>query len=92
MQYRNTLYLIDRPLCNYFKTYTISVDDPLHMFTDKTSIITEQINDDITEYKGIKFSIGFLIEFYHDELNGKRREVHGQKHDDPIVFLFFFFK
>ena len=57
------------------------------MFTDKKSIITKQMNEDIKKYEGIKFSIGLSIKFYHDELNGQNKEVHGQKHSDPIVVL-----
>ena len=57
------------------------------MFTDKKSIITEQIKENIKEYKGIKFSIGLSIRFYHDEFHGQRKEVHGQKHGDPIAVL-----
>ena len=38
LKYRNTLFLTVKPLCNYFKTFTIFVDDyndPSLMFTDK---------------------------------------------------------
>ena len=46
------------------------------------------MNEDIKEYKGIKFSIGSSIKFYHDEMDkGQRKEVHGQKHGDPISVL-----
>ena len=48
------------------------------MFTDKNSIITEQMNKDIKEYKGMKFSIGLSIKFYHDDLK-VALQIFGQK-------------
>ena len=58
---KSKLKLVDRPLCDYFKTYEIDArtyKDPSALFSDKKSMITKQINQDIKEYNGIKFSVG----------------------------------
>ena len=86
----NDLKLIDKPLCNYFKTYEVDArkyKDPSILFNDKKSTMTKQIRKDIKEYNGIKFSIGLSIKFYHDELNGEKKEVTGQKHGDQSAVL-----
>ena len=52
------LKLVDKSLCNYFKTYELDAStykDASVLFADKTSIITSQIKYDIKEYNGIKF-------------------------------------
>ena len=86
----NELKLIDKPLCNYFKTYEVDArkyKDPSILFNDKKSTMTKQIRKDIKEYNGIKFSIALSIKFYHDELNGEKKEVTGQKHGDQSAVL-----
>ena len=62
------LKLIDKPLCNYFKTYKLdaSAYKDAVLFADKKPIITSQIKHDIKEYNGIKFSVGLSIQFFHD--------------------------
>ena len=73
----NELKLVDKPLCNYFKTYEVDArkhKDPSILFNDKKSIMTKQIRKDVKEYNGIKFSIGLSIKFYHDELNGEKKK------------------
>ena len=69
------LKLVDKPLCNYFKTSAYK--DVSVLFADKKSIITSQIKHDIKEYNGIKFSVGLSIQFFHDEGNGKQKQVIG---------------
>ena len=52
------LKLVDKPLCNYFKTYKLDASaykDAFVLFADKKPIITSQIKHDIKEYNGIKF-------------------------------------
>ena len=86
----NELKLVDKPLCNYFKTYEVDArkyKDPSILFSDKNSIIIDQIKKDIKEYNGIKFSVGLSIKFYHDELDGEQKEVIGQKHGDQSAVL-----
>ena len=54
------LKLVDKPLCNYFKTYEIDAHtykDPSALFSDKKSMLVNQINQDIREYNGIKWSL-----------------------------------
>ena len=61
------LKLVNKPLCNYFKTYELDASaykDASVLFADKKSIITSQIKHDIKEYNGIKFSVGLSIEFF----------------------------
>ena len=61
------LKLVDKPLCNYFKTYEIDAHkykNPSILFNDKKSIIIKQVNQDIKEYNGIKFSIGLSVQFF----------------------------
>ena len=75
------LKLVDKPLCNFFKTYELDASaykDASVLFADKKSIITSQIKHDIKEYNGIKFS----IQFFHDEGNGKQKQVIGQSHGE----------
>ena len=75
------LKLVDKPLCNYFKTYELNASaykDASVLFADKKSIITSQIKHDIKEYNGIKLS----IQFFHDEGNGKQKQVIGQSHGE----------
>ena len=77
------LKLVDKPLCNYFKTYELDASaykDASVLFADKKSIITSQIKHDIKEYNGIKFSVGLSIQFFHDEGNGKQKHVIGGNH------------
>ena len=57
------------------------------MFDDKKSITINQINQDIKEYNGIKFSIGLSIQFFHDEGNGERKYVVGQNHGEQNAVL-----
>ena len=74
---------MDRPLCNYFKTYEIDAHrykDPSVLFYDKKSIRIDQINKDIKEYNGIKFSIGFSIQFFKHEKDGTRKHIGAQKY------------
>ena len=53
----------------------------------KKSITINQINQDIKEYNGIKFSIGLSIQFFHDEGNGERKYVVGQNHGEQNAVL-----
>ena len=84
------LKLVDKPLCNYFKTYEINAEkykDPSILFENKKSLIIDQINKDIKEYKGIKFSIGLSLEFFKDEKDGTRKYFQGQKHGQQSAVL-----
>ena len=81
---KSKLKLVDRPLCDYFKIYKIDArtyKDPSALFSDKKSVIIKQINQDIKEYNGIKFSVGLSVEFFHDE-GEKRKQVIGQNHGE----------
>ena len=49
-------------------------------------MITKQINQDIKEYNGIKFSVGLSKEFFHDE-GEKRKQVIGQNHEEQSAVL-----
>ena len=53
----------------------------------KKSIITSQIKHDIKEYNGIKFSVGLSIQFFHDEGNGKQKQVIGQNHGEQSAIF-----
>ena len=57
------------------------------MFADKKSIIASQTKRDIKEYNGVKFSIGLSIQFFHDEGNGKQKQVIGQNHGEQSAVL-----
>ena len=84
------LKLVDKPLCNYFKTYEINAEkyrDPSILFENKKSLIIDQINKDIKEYKGIKFSVGLSLEFFKDEKDGTRKYFQGQKHGEQSAVL-----
>ena len=84
------LKLVDKPLCNYFKTYELDASaykDASVLFADKKSIITSQIKHDIKEYDGIKFSVGLSIQFFHDEGNGKQKQVIGQNHGEQSAIF-----
>ena len=64
------LKLVDKPLCNYFKTYEIDAHtykEPSALFGDKKSMLVNQINQDIREYNGIKFSIGLSVQFVSEK-------------------------
>ena len=82
--------MVDKPLCNYFKTYEINAEkykDPSILFENKKSPIIDQINKDIKEYKGIKFSIGLSLQFFKDEKDGTRKYFQGQKHGQQSAVL-----
>ena len=84
------LKLVDKPLCNYFKTYEINAEkyrDPSILFENKKSLMIDQINKDIKEYKGIKFSVGLSLEFFKDEKDGTRKYFQGQKHGEQSAVL-----
>ena len=84
------LKLVDKPLCNYFKTYEIDAHtykDPSALFSDKKSMLVNQISQDIREYNGIKFSVGLSVQFYHDEGDGERKLVVGQNHGEQSAVL-----
>ena len=84
------LKLVDKPLCNYFKTYEINAKkykDPSILFENKKSLMIDQINKDIKEYKGIKFSVGLSLEFFKDEKDGTRKYFQGQKHGEQSAVL-----
>ena len=49
-------------------------------------MIIKQINQDIKEYNGIKFSVGLSIEFFYDE-GEKRNQVIGKNHGKPSPVL-----
>ena len=53
----------------------------------KKSIITSQIKHDIKEFNGIKFSVGLSIQFFHDEGNGKQKQVIGQNHGEQSAIF-----
>ena len=77
-------------MCNYFKTYEIDAHtyiDPSALFSDKESVLGNQINQDIKEYNGIKFSIGLSVQFSHDEDDGKRKIVVGLTHGEQSAIL-----
>ena len=57
------------------------------MFADKKSVITSQIKHDIKEYNDIKFSVGLSIQFFHDEGNGKQKQVIGQNHGEQSAIF-----
>ena len=72
---------MDRPLCNYFKTYEIDAHkykDTSTFFDDKKSIIIDKINKDIKENNGVKFSLGLSLQFFQDEKDGKRKYFQAQ--------------
>ena len=84
------LNLVDKPLCGYFKAneiYASKYKDASILFADKKSIIASQIKRDIKEYNGVKFSIGLSIQFFHDEGNGKQKQVIGQNHGEQSAVL-----
>ena len=84
------LNLVDKLLCGYFKAYEIGASrykDASILFADKKSIIASQIKRDIKEYNGVKFSIGLSIQFFHDEGNGKQKQVIGQNHGEQSAVL-----
>ena len=84
------LKLVDKPLCNYFKTYEIDANtykDLSALFSDKKSMLVNQISQDLREYNGIKFSIGLSVQFYHDEGDGERKLVVGQNHGEQSAVL-----
>jgi hypothetical protein len=86
----NELTLTDKPLCNYFKTYQIDAHqykDPTILFNEKKSTIIDKINQDVSEYRGIKFSIGISLKFFHEELNGEKKEVFGQRHSEQCAIM-----
>ena len=59
----------------------------LHCLVIKKFMLINKINQDIREYKGIKFSIGLSVQFYHDEGNGERKLVVGQNHGEQSAVL-----
>ena len=82
--------LVDKPLCNYFKTYEINAEkykNPSILFEDKKSIIIDQLKKDLGEYKGIKFSVGLSLEIFKDEKNGTRKYFQGQRHGEQTTIL-----
>ena len=84
------LNLVDKPLCNYSKTYEINAEkykDASMLFENKKSLIIDQINKDIKEYKGIRFSIGMSLEFFKDEKDVTRKYFQGQKHGQQSAVL-----
>ena len=84
------LQLVDKPLCNYFKTYEIDAHtyiDSSALFNDKKSMLVNQINQYIKAYNDIKFSIGLSVQFSHDEDDGKRKIVVGQNHGEQSAVL-----
>ena len=46
-----------------------------------------QVNHDIKEYNGIKFSISLSIQFFHDEGNGERKYVVDQNHGEQSAVV-----
>ena len=86
----SVLNSVDKPLCGYFNAYEIDASkykDASILFADKKSIIASQIKRDIKEYNGVKFSIGLSIQFFHDEGNGKQKQVIGQNHGEQSAVL-----
>ena len=84
------LKLVDKPLCNYFKTYEIDAHtykDPSALFSDKKSMLVNQINQDIREYNGIKFSIGLSVQFSHDEGDGNESLLLAKIMENKVLFL-----
>ena len=84
------LRLVDKPPCNYIKAYDINAEkykDPVILFDDKKSVLIEQINKDIREYNGVKFSIGLSLQFFKDEKDGTRKYFTGAKHGDQSAAL-----
>ena len=49
-------------------------------------MIIKQINHDIKEYNGIKFSIGLSVEFF-PEKGEKQKQVFGQYHGEQSAVL-----
>ena len=89
------LKLVDKPLCNYFKTYEINASkykDASILFADKTSVNTSQIKQYIKEYNDIKFSVGIAIQFFHDEGNGTQKQVTGQNHGEKSAIFWMIIK
>lgn len=81
-------HLTDKPPCGYFKTYetdTSKYKHPYRLFNDFGTVLG-QIKKDLTEYKGIKISIGISIKFYHDE-GWDRRIVTNQTHGEQTGVL-----
>ena len=50
-------------------------------------MLVNQINQDIREYNGFKFSIGLSVQFSHDKGDGKRKLVVGQNHGEQSAVL-----
>ena len=74
--------MVNKPLCNYFKAYEIEAEkykDSVILFDDKKSVLIEQINKDIQEYNGVKFSIGLSLQFFKDEKDGTRKYFTGRR-------------
>ena len=55
------------------KLIHINKKKPSILFDDKKSIIIDQINKDIKECNGVKFSFGLSSQFFKDENDGKRK-------------------
>ena len=82
--------MVDKPLCNYFKTYEINAEkykDPSVLFVDKKSTIIEELKEVLIEYNGIKFSVGLSLEFFKDEKDGTRKYFQGQRHGEQSAVL-----
>ena len=74
---------MDRPLCNYLKTYKINLHnykDTSVLFDDKKSITITQNNKDIKEHNGVKFSLGLSLQFFKDK---KDTDI-----ESKVLFLF----
>ena len=57
------------------------------LLDDKKSIIKHQINKDIKEYNGVKFSVGLSLQLFKDEKDGKRKYFQGQRHGESCAVL-----
>ena len=58
----------------------LEYNDTSILFDAKKSIIKDQINKDIKENNGVRFSLGLSLPFFKDEKDGKRKYFQGQRH------------
>ena len=53
----------------------------------KKPVLIEQINKDIQEYNGVRFSVGLSLQFFKDETDGTRKFFTGEKYGTKVQLL-----
>ena len=84
------IVLVDKPECNYFRVYEVDAGDykdPSILFSDYKTSLLNKIKKNIKEYNGIKFSVGLSLQFYHDEHNGKKKDISASNHGKQAAVL-----